>query len=141
MTAIAQTTAVVLPPTTDAELEQVLAAAQTAATPLAALRPAERAELLDAVADALDAATDQLVPLAEKETRLPEARLRGELKRTSFQLRLFGEVLREGSYLDARIDHADADWPMGAPRPELRRVLVPLGPVVVFAASNFPFAF
>lgn len=141
MTAIAQTTAVVLPPTTDAELEQLLAAAQTAAAPLAALRPAERAGLLDAVADALDAAADQLVPVAERETRLPEARLRGELKRTTFQLRLFGEVLRDGGYLDARIDHADVEWPMGAPRPELRRVLVPMGPVVVFAASNFPFAF
>lgn len=141
MTAITQTTAVVLPPTTDAELEQLLAAAQRAAAPLAALHPAERAELLDAVADALDAAADQLVPVAERETRLPGARLRGELKRTTFQLRLFGEVLRDGGYLDARIDHADADWPMGAPRPDLRRVLAPLGPVVVFAASNFPFAF
>lgn len=141
MTTIAQTTAVVLPPTTDVELEKLLAAARTAAAPLAALRPAERAELLDAVADALDAAAGQLVPAAEQETRLPEARLRGELKRTTFQLRLFGEILRDGAYLDVRIDHADGDWPMGAPRPELRRVLVPVGPVVVFAASNFPFAF
>lgn len=141
MTTIAQTTALVLPPTTDIELEKLLAAARTAAVPLAALRPAERAELLDAVADALDATAGQLVPVAEQETRLPEARLRGELKRTTFQLRLFGEVLRDGGYLDARIDHADVDWPMGAPRPELRRVLVPVGPVVVFAASNFPFAF
>ena len=141
MTAITRTTAVVLPPTTDTELEGLLAAARSAAAPLAALRPAERAALLDAVADALDSAAEQLVPVAQKETRLAEARLRGELKRTTFQLRLFGEVLRDGGYLDARIDHADADWPMGAPRPELRRVLVPVGPVVVFAASNFPFAF
>src|SRR4029453_15683796 len=120
MTTIAQTTAVALQPTTDVELERLLAAAQAAAAPLATLRPAERASLLDAVADALDPAADQLVPVAEKETRLPEARLRGELKRTTFQLRLFGKVLRDGGYLDARIDHADADWPMGAPRPELR---------------------
>ena len=115
MTTITQTTAVVLPPTTDVELEALLTAAQTAAAPLAALRPADRAKLLDAVADALDEAADQLVPVAERETRLPEARLRGELKRTTFQLRLFGEELRDGGYLDARIDHADADWPMGAP--------------------------
>ncbi|MCA4133872.1 aldehyde dehydrogenase (NADP(+)) [Arthrobacter sp. M4] len=128
-------------PTTDAELETLLAAAQSAAAPLAALQPAERAKLLDAVADGLDTAADQLVPVAQRETRLAEARLRGELKRTSFQLRLFGEVLHDGSYLGARIDHADADWPMGAPRPDLRRMLIPLGPVVVFAASNFPFAF
>ncbi|MDQ0618694.1 aldehyde dehydrogenase (NADP(+)) [Arthrobacter globiformis] len=141
MTTIAPASAVVLQPTTDAELENLLAAAQTAAAPLAAFRPAERAVLLDAVADALDAAAGQLIPVAERETHLPEARLRGELKRTTFQLRLFGEELRDGGYLAARIDHADADWSMGAPRPDLRRVRVPVGPVVVFAASNFPFAF
>src|SRR4029453_11741288 len=141
MTSIASASAVVLPPTTDAELEQLLTAARTAAAPLAALRPGERAALLDAVADAMDAAADRLVPEAQRETNLPEARLRGELKRTTFQLRLFGELLRDGGYLDVRIDHADSEWPMGAPRPDLRRLRVPLGPVVVFAASNFPFAF
>ncbi|RAX45368.1 aldehyde dehydrogenase (NADP(+)) [Arthrobacter sp. AQ5-06] len=141
MTTIAPASAVALQPTTDAELEQLLAAAQAAAAPLAALRPAERGRLLDAVADRLDAAADQLIPEAERETHLPGARLRGELKRTTFQLRLFAEELRDGGYLDARIDHADAEWPMGAPRPDLRRVRVPVGPVVVFAASNFPFAF
>lgn len=128
-------------PTTAAELEVILASAQKAAAPWAALRPAARADILDAVADALDAANEILVPLAMKETNLTQARLTGELKRTTFQLRLFGEVLRDGAYLDARIDHADANWPMGAPRPDLRRVFEPLGPVVVFAASNFPFAF
>lgn len=147
MTTVAQNTpgkqsnASAVAPTTDTELESFLGAAQSAASPLAALRPAERANLLDAVADALDSAADQLVPVAQRETRLAEGRLRSELKRTTFQLRLFGELLRDGGYLDARIDHADADWPMGAPRPDIRRVLAPLGPVVVFAASNFPFAF
>ncbi|MDQ1058529.1 NADP-dependent aldehyde dehydrogenase [Arthrobacter globiformis] len=141
MTTSTQTTAVVAPPTTDVELETLLTAAHAAATPLAGLRPTDRAKLLDAVADALDEAADQLVPVAERETRLSEARLRNELKRTTFQLRLFGEELRDGGYLDARIDHADAEWPMGAPRPDLRRLRAPLGPVVVFAASNFPFAF
>ena len=127
--------------TTEAELDALLTAAKNAAAPLAALRPAERARLLDAVADALDANADELVPVAQAETHLAEARLRGELQRTTFQLRLFAEVLRDGAYLDARIDHADPAWPMGAPRPDLRRVKIPLGPVVVFAASNFPFAF
>ncbi|WP_426998109.1 aldehyde dehydrogenase family protein [Pseudarthrobacter sp. N5] len=141
MTAITQTTPGTVPPTTDAELEPFLAAADLAAGPLAALQPAGRAQLLNAVADALDGSANQLIPVAQRETRLAEARLRGELARTTFQLRLFGEVLRDGGYLDARIDHADADWPMGGPRPDLRRVLVPVGPVVVFAASNFPFAF
>ena len=128
-------------PTTTEELEHILAAADRAAHPLSAMRPRDRAVLLDAVADELDAASSRLLPLAHKETHLAEDRLSGELKRTSFQLRLFGELLRDGAYIDARIDHADADWPMGAPRPDLRRMLKPIGPVLVFAASNFPFAF
>jgi acyl-CoA reductase-like NAD-dependent aldehyde dehydrogenase len=66
--------------------------------------------------------------------------LQGELKRTTFQLRLFAEVLRDGSFLQATIDHADPAWPMGA-RPDLRRMLRPIGPIAVCAASNFPFAF
>jgi len=127
--------------TTDEELQNYLAAAETAAGQWAVTPPAKRADVLDRVADALDTAADELVPVAMDETNLPEPRLRGELKRTSFQLRLFGEVLRDGSYLDARIDHADPQWPMGAPRPDLRRSYRPIGPVVVFAASNFPFAF
>lgn len=128
-------------PTTHEELESILGSAQNAARPWAALHPAERATILEAVADALDAAAGELLPLAQEETHLAAGRLKGELKRSTFQLRLFGEVLRDGAYLDARIDHADQEWPMGAPRPDLRRVLEPLGPIVVFAASNFPFAF
>jgi NADP-dependent aldehyde dehydrogenase len=128
------------PATTPEALESILASAAEASRPLGAMRPAERASLLRAVADALDAAADELVELAMAETHLPEGRLRGELTRTTFQLRLFGEMLEEGSYLEATIDHADPSWGMG-PRPDLRRLLVPLGPVVVFAASNFPFAF
>ncbi len=127
-------------PTAPAELEQILAAATAATGPLSAIRPAGRAVLLRKVADALDEAADELVPLAMEESHLPEARLRGELVRTTFQLRLFAETLEEGSYLEATIDTADPDWGMG-PRPDLRRMLVPLGPVIVYAASNFPFAF
>lgn len=127
--------------TTFEQLEQILDAAHSAAGPWAALRPTQRADVLEHVAAALDDAADELVPLAVEETHLAQGRLTGELKRTTFQLRLFGEVLRDGGYLDARIDHADPDWPMGAPRPDLRRAYRPIGPVVVFAASNFPFAF
>ncbi|QSB07124.1 aldehyde dehydrogenase (NADP(+)) [Natronoglycomyces albus] len=127
--------------TSHAETNPKVDAATQSFDALARLTPARRAELLDAIAAALDERADELVPVAMTETHLPEARLRGELKRTTFQLRLFGEVLRDGGYLDARIDHADPDWPMGAPRPDLRRVHQPLGPVAVFAASNFPFAF
>lgn len=126
---------------TPRELEDILATAHAAAGPWGALRPADRADVLDSVAAALDDAADELIPLAAEETHLAQGRLSGELKRTTFQLRLFGQVLRDGTYLDARIDHADHEWPMGAPRPDLRRSYRPIGPVVVFAASNFPFAF
>ncbi|MFI6307715.1 aldehyde dehydrogenase (NADP(+)) [Amycolatopsis thailandensis] len=127
--------------TDPATLEQILAAAADAAGTTAAATPAQRAAWLNAAADALDAAADELIALANQETHLPAApRLQGELKRTTFQLRLFGEVLADGSFLGATVDHADAAWPMG-PRPDIRRLLAPIGPVLVFAASNFPFAF
>jgi NADP-dependent aldehyde dehydrogenase len=98
-----------------------------------------RAELLDALAAALDEHRDEIVATADSETALGVPRLSGELSRTVFQLRFFGEVLTEGSYLEATIDPA-ADTPMG-PRPDLRRMLVPIGAVAVFGASNFPLAF
>jgi NADP-dependent aldehyde dehydrogenase len=129
-----------IPDTTPDELEQALADAAAAAKPLAASQPAERAGWIRAVADALDAAADELVPIAMKESSLPEARLRGEVARSSGQLRMFADVLQEGSLLEVVIDTADAQA-KPVPRPDLRRVLVPLGPVLVFAASNFPFAF
>jgi NADP-dependent aldehyde dehydrogenase len=129
------------PETTAQELEGIVASSTIAADEWAATAPAVRAEALVKVADALDAAAAALIPIAQRETHLPEQRLQSELKRTTFQLRLFAEVLIEGSCLDVRVDPADTQWPMGAPRPDLRRILVPLGPVLVFAASNFPFAF
>ena len=123
------------------EVEQVVAAASGAAGPWAGLDRSARSQALRAVADQLDAAADELVPIGVRETHLGEQRLRSELRRTTFQLRIFADVVDDGGYLDVRIDHADPDWPMGAPRPDLRRILHPLGPVLVFAASNFPFAF
>jgi NADP-dependent aldehyde dehydrogenase len=129
-----------IPDTTPAELEQALADAAAAAPALGASEPAVRAGWIRAVADALDAAADELVPIAMRETSLPEPRLRGEVARSSGQLRLFAEVLEEGSLLEVIIDTADPQA-KPVPRPDLRRVLVPLGPVLVFAASNFPFAF
>jgi NADP-dependent aldehyde dehydrogenase len=98
-----------------------------------------RAELLRAAASRLEAHGDELVATADRETAIGPDRLRPELARTCYQLRLFAEVAEEGSYLEATIDHA-ADTPMG-PGPDLRRMLVPLGPVAVFGASNFPLAF
>ncbi|EFC83918.1 aldehyde dehydrogenase (NADP(+)) [Parafrankia sp. EUN1f] len=126
--------------TVTTDIEGLLAAAAAAARPFGALAPATRATMLRAVADALDAAAETLIPVAMRETRLPEPRLRGELVRTTFQLRLFAELLDDGGYLQVTLDAPDPAWPTG-PRPDLRRMLIPVGPVLVFAASNFPFAF
>jgi NADP-dependent aldehyde dehydrogenase len=128
------------PDTTQADLDVILDRAASAAEPFAALAPADRARQLDAAADALDAAKDELVPLAQEESKLSLGRLTGELARTTFQLRLFADVLRDGSYLRVTLDRADQNFALG-PKPDLRRMLLPVGPVVVFAASNFPFAF
>ncbi|MFF5297115.1 aldehyde dehydrogenase (NADP(+)) [Paractinoplanes globisporus] len=118
--------------------DKILAAA--ASSGFGAAPPRDRARALVAMADALAAAADELVPLAESETGLAEGRLRGEIKRTTVQLRLFADVAAAGEFLDVRIDDADPDFVLG-PRPDLRRYRVPLGPVLNFAASNFPFAF
>lgn len=126
-------------PTADDSHDRVIEAHQAfqigRETPLAT-----RASWLRAIADALEDQADALIPVAQRETHLPEGRLRGELTRTAFQLRLLAADVAAGEHLDATIDHADPDWGMG-PRPDLRRVNAPLGVVAVFGASNFPFAF
>ena len=121
------------------DLTAVTQSAAAAAKVTAAASDAERATWLTAVADALDANVNELVAIADSETSLGTVRLAGEVARTSGQLRLFAKVITEGSYLEAVIDHADP----GAtpPKPDLRRILRPVGPVAVFSASNFPFAF
>ncbi|WP_308466167.1 aldehyde dehydrogenase (NADP(+)) [Rathayibacter soli] len=125
---------------TTTDLETAMTDAAAAAPLLAVSSPGERAGWLRAIADRLDADSEAIVELAMRESHLTGPRLRGELVRTTFQLRLFAEAVEDGRYLEATIDHADPDWPMGA-RPDLRRVFRPLGPAAVFAASNFPFAF
>jgi len=122
------------------DIEQILAAADKCRAALRRGDPADRAAWLEAVAAALDGASAELIALAGTETHLPAPRLTGELRRTTFQARLFAGGLRSGELLPVRRDAADPDWGMG-PRPDLRRTVVPIGPVLVFAASNFPFAF
>jgi acyl-CoA reductase-like NAD-dependent aldehyde dehydrogenase len=117
-----------------------LARAAEIAPALAALPRARRAAAMVAAADALQAAGDELIPIAEQETGLTTARLTGELKRTAVQLRLLADVAAAGTALDVRLDAADPGFALG-PRPDLRRTHVPLGPALVFAAGNFPFAF
>lgn len=125
--------------TSAAELDAMLAEAERAGREYTDAGFEARIALLDGLAAALDAASADLVEIADRETGLGPARLEGEVARTSGQLRLFADVVREGSFLDVTIDHAQpAAVP---PRPDLRRVLEPIGPVLVFAASNFPFAF
>ncbi|MHB1974728.1 MAG: aldehyde dehydrogenase (NADP(+)) [Acidimicrobiales bacterium] len=124
---------------TDAEIDAVCARAERAGAELAVLGRDGRARMLEAMADALEERRDRLVETADRETALGAQRLGGELTRTEFQLRLFAEVLREGSYLEAIVDHA-GPTAMG-PRPDVRRILRPIGTVGVFGASNFPLAF
>src|ERR687888_1179999 len=101
---------------------------------------AKRAALLRGGAARLRAAGDEIVAVAEAETGLPEARLRSELERTAGQLEAFAAVIDAGDYVEAIIDTPDPDA-KPIPRPDVRRMLVPIGPVAVFGASNFPLAF
>lgn len=101
---------------------------------------AQRALFLEAIASEIESLGDSLIHTAMEETHLPEARLIGERGRTTNQLRQFAAMVTEGSWVDARIDTALPDrTPL--PKPELRKMMVPLGPIVVFGASNFPFAY
>ena len=102
--------------------------------------PSARYAMIVAVADALDAARDDLVAVGQQETNLPQARLAGEVNRTTVQLRMFAEEARSGELFDARLDEPDPDFAI-APRPDIRRMKRPIGVVLNFAASNFPFAF
>lgn len=124
-----------VPDTTEAEVDAVVAAASAAAPVLAAASPATRAGWLQAVAAALEAHADELAALADTETALGLPRLTGEVGRTAAQLRFYADVAVEGSWLGVSIDSATPT------SPELVRLNRSLGPVAVFGASNFPFAF
>lgn len=100
----------------------------------------EKAAFLDAIADEIVALGDNLIKRCMEETGLPEARLTGERGRTVGQLKLFAQVLREGSWVNARIDTADPER-KPLPKPDVRSMLKPLGAVGIFGASNFPLAF
>ncbi|MFT4395211.1 aldehyde dehydrogenase (NADP(+)) [Gordonia lacunae] len=124
----------------ETDVVRATAAAATAFGPYRATSSEDRAHFLSTIADNLDAATEVLVERAVAETGLPAARITGEVGRTSGQLRLFASVLREGSWHGARIDPARPDrTPL--PRADIRQRKIPLGPVAVFGASNFPLAF
>jgi len=122
------------------DVERAVQLASAAAPQWATLSGANRNRFLRAVADNLEAKTADLVARAMLETGLPEARLKGEVARTCGQLRLYGEAAERGDWLDARIETAMPDR-KPLPKPDHRSMLRPLGPVVVFGSSNFPFAY
>ena len=99
----------------------------------------QRANFLETIASNIEALGDTLLEQAHKETNLPLVRLQGERARTCFQLRMFATMLKEGHYVEASIDTAIAS--KTPPKPDIRKMLHPIGPVVVFGASNFPFAY
>lgn len=125
---------------TEEEVDAAVRAAAAAGPALVDAGLSGRATLLRAMADAIEADGDAIVAAADRESALGEVRLRGELARSAYQMRLFADVLADGGYLEITIDHPDANA-VPAPRPDLRRYLVPVGPVAVFSASNFPLAF
>lgn len=100
----------------------------------------QRADFMRAIAVELENIRKEVVPITMEETHLPEGRMNGELSRTIFQLNSYADATEQGDWLEARIDTPIPDR-KPAPRPDLRKMLVPLGPVVVFGSSNFPFAY
>jgi alpha-ketoglutaric semialdehyde dehydrogenase len=125
--------------TTD-DVDRAVELAAAAAPVLALLSGAARGKFLRAIAANLETKADDLVARAMLETGLPEARLKGEVARTAGQLRLYGQSAERGDWLDARIETAQPDR-KPLPKPDHRSMLRPLGPVVVFGSSNFPFAY
>ena len=101
---------------------------------------ATRAAFLRAIADEIEARAEAITEIGTQETGLPVARLQGERGRTTGQLRLFADHIEKGDFLDRRFDAAQPDR-QPAPRPEIRLIQRPIGPVAVFGASNFPLAF
>jgi NADP-dependent aldehyde dehydrogenase len=99
----------------------------------------QRADFMRAIAAEIENLGDALLQVTREETNLPEARLRNERARTVFQLTSYADACQKGNWLEARIDTAIPD--RNPPKPDLRKMLIPLGPVVVFGAANFPYAY
>ena len=123
-----------------AQLADAVRAADEAFATYRSSSPAQRAALLTAIAEEIESDRDAIVARAVDESGLPEGRLSGEVGRTTGQLRLFAEVALQGDHLGVRVDPALPNR-SPLPRPDLRQRMIPLGPVAVFGASNFPLAF
>ncbi|MEX0821745.1 MAG: aldehyde dehydrogenase (NADP(+)) [Rhodothermales bacterium] len=143
-TATDPSTGTILPGTfyeaTDSEIDRAVTLADEAWQASADVEPEDRARLLERMADEIERLGDAFVERVVAETGLGDGRVRGERGRTTSQLRMFAELVREGSWVDARIDPGNPEGDP-SPKPDVRRMLMPLGPVAVFGASNFPLAF
>ena len=125
---------------TSEEVEQAVRLAKSAWKTFSQIGGQRRAAFLEAIADEIEALDDQLIDRVTAESGLPEGRVKGERGRTCNQLRLFAEMLRDGSWAQATIDTGDPKR-SPIPKPDIRKVLSAVGPIVVFTASNFPLAF
>ena len=121
------------------DIDMVMQNAQNAFNSYKTLSSGQRASFLNEIAAAIEAARASLVQVAHEESNLPLPRLNGELTRTTNQLKMFARLIEEGSWVEAAIDTADKN--RTPPKPDTRKMLLPAGPVVIFGASNFPFAF
>ncbi|MGY3794031.1 aldehyde dehydrogenase (NADP(+)) [Aquimarina sp. 433] len=122
------------------EIEKAVSLASNAFEIFKKISGAKKAEFLNAIADEILALDQALIETYMSETGLPEGRAKGERGRTIGQLRMFAELVLNGSWVEATIDTADPDR-NPIPKQDIRKMLVPLGPVVVFGASNFPLAY
>jgi NADP-dependent aldehyde dehydrogenase len=121
-------------------LDTIFSAAQEAFLSYKNISNLKKADFLEKIAETLEENRSAIVIMAVKESNLPEGRINGELGRTTGQIKLFASQVRDGSWLEATIDPADPNrTPL--PKADFRRMLTPIGPVVVFGASNFPLAF
>ncbi len=125
---------------TEDEVQRALSLAAAAFPVYSQLPAATRAGFLRAIATGIEGVVDDIVERGQVENALAEPRLRGETARTAGQLRMFADLIEEGSWVDARIDRADPDR-KPVPKVDLRSMLRPLGPVAVFCAGNFPLAY
>lgn len=124
----------------DAEVEAAALAASKCFDEYSVMSEQDRAIFLETIATEMEALKSEIIAQGTLETGLPEARLQGELGRTTGQLRMFANMLKNGAWKRPVIDTADPDR-KPVPKPDIRLTQIPLGPVVVFSASNFPLAF
>ncbi len=121
------------------EIDMIMQHAREAFHSYKTLSGIQRASFIRTIAEQIESNREALVTIANEDTNLPLPRLNGELTRTTNQLKLFASLVEEGSWVEAAIDTADKN--RTPPKPDTRKMLLPVGPVVVFGASNFPFAF